>query len=607
MKKLWSLSTTVREAERILPFLRVLQEMEGEEFDEIGQVRYQTILIQNRLYHPTKLSTEQLRYYVTSKDKMSLGEAKELFEHMRKNSSELKKDPGLRGRVSVAALTKMGLAIAKKSSGKVVITDLGKAFLDDQIDIGDVFLKFFLKWQLPNPGSKDYKYEDGYDIKPFMGILHLINRVNEKYRGLGKEPKGISFHEFNIFVPSLINYEDIESYADKIIELRQLLFGKKKDNQKKIFESFRLKFVKEFLGSENPEDVLKTINNMKEYGDSARRYLQYTRYFHVRGFHNHLDLELQRKIEINKLLSEYSVKSESFSDESKYVEYMGSLVQPELSWENLADLNKIIIALIGNIEELKESTTGFVFSVPDLSDQTVENLKIIIVNLRKERRRLQEHIEHQASQNVENLESYIEILENIYSFPEKRPIILEQYSALGLNALNDAIKISPNYPVGDDNKPTSTAGANMPDIECYYEDFSSICEVTMLTGRDQWYNEGQPVMRHLRDFEEKEKEVSYCLFIAPKLHRDTINTFWTSVKYEFEGAKQKIIPLTITQFIEILKFLREFKNNNIDFDRHKLRSLYDKVIILTEGANNSEEWIQKIPNAIKSWGDKILI
>jgi hypothetical protein len=34
MKKPWSLSTTVRNPERILPFLRVLKEIEGEAFDE---------------------------------------------------------------------------------------------------------------------------------------------------------------------------------------------------------------------------------------------------------------------------------------------------------------------------------------------------------------------------------------------------------------------------------------------------------------------------------------------------------------------------------------------------------------------------------------------
>lgn len=61
-------------------------------------------------------------------------------------------------------------------------------------------------------------------------------------------------------------------------------------------------------------------------------------------------------------------------------------------------------------------------------------------------------------------------------------------------------------------------------------------------------------MRHLRDFEKaKTGAPAYCLFIAPKLHTDTLNTFWYSVKYEYEGSKQKIIPITTSNLIELLQ------------------------------------------------------
>ena len=138
--------------------------------------------------------------------------------------------------------------------------------------------------------------------------------------------------------------------------------------------------------------------------------------------------------------------------------------------------------------------------------------------------------------------------------------MLEKLSALGLHALNDALQIHPNYPVGDDNEPTFTAPANVPDIECFYKSFNAICEVTMLRGRDQWFNEAQPVMRHLRDFEERYKEKpSYCLFIAPQIHRDTVNTFWIAIRYEYEGRRQRIIPLSIKLFVSILKTLLKMK------------------------------------------------
>lgn len=42
----WSLSTTVRNPERLVGFLSALDEMEGAVWDKDAQVRFQTILIQ---------------------------------------------------------------------------------------------------------------------------------------------------------------------------------------------------------------------------------------------------------------------------------------------------------------------------------------------------------------------------------------------------------------------------------------------------------------------------------------------------------------------------------------------------------------------------------
>jgi hypothetical protein len=219
---------------------------------------------------------------------------------------------------------------------------------------------------------------------------------------------------------------------------------------------------------------------------------------------------------------------------------------------------------------------------------------------------LQDEENHEKSQAIERIESYIEDLENIFNF-EDRPILLEKLSTLGLHALNDALKIQPNYPVGDDNEPTFTAPANTPDIECFYEKFNAICEVTMLNGRDQWYNEGQPVMRHLRDFEQKNGDKpSYCLFIAPKLHRDTMNTFWTAIKYEYEGRPQKIIPLSINQFVSVLKVLVRMKAQKRFLQHTEISRLYDEILESSKSFNDSSEWLQNIPTAISKWQKSLI-
>jgi hypothetical protein len=146
-------------------------------------------------------------------------------------------------------------------------------------------------------------------------------------------------------------------------------------------------------------------------------------------------------------------------------------------------------------------------------------------------------------------------------------------------ALDDAKEIRPNYIVGDDNMPIFTASGNKPDIECYYEDFNIVCEVTLLQRRDQWINEGQPVMRHFRDFEDKQTDKdNYCLFIAPSIHRDTINTFWMGIKLAYEGRKQRIIPLTLIQYMKILQIVIDTKaNSNYRVNRKDVKELLNRI------------------------------
>lgn len=605
MKKTWSLSTTVRNPERILPFLKVLKEIEGENFDKIGQEKFQILLIQNRLYKPTGLNNNQLNYYETLEDKMKLKEAEEIFETMVERSEELQKDRGLRGRTSVAPLTKMGLAIAKKSTGKVEITELGTAFLKNKVDIGYVYFRFFIKWQIPNLDSDDYKLEDGYDIKPFIGVLHLINAVNEKSKKFGEKEKGVSKEEFSLFCPTLVNYEDIEAYSNKIIILRTELKGKTKQEQKAIWDKYKKTFAREFLGTTKTIEIQKLLQNLKDYGDNAIRYIRLTRYIHIRGGGFYIDLEPRRSVEINALLDFDNAQSKIFASREEYLKYISDISKPNLPWETKEKLTEIAKELLEDIKAYATQTEQKTKPFPNHTEFDTDSLKRFINDLRNYRRELQDNENHKKSQNTEQIKEYIENLESIFKADDK-PVLLEKLSALGLHALNDAIKIQPNYPVGDDNEPTFTAPANTPDIECFYESFNAICEVTMLKGRDQWYNEGQPVMRHLRDFEEKHGDkTSYCLFIAPTLHRDTINTFWAAIKYEYEGNKQRIIPLSINNFVSLLKVLVQIKSENKFLKHSEIARLYDEIINSSNSFSDSAAWLRNIPTAISSWQESL--
>lgn len=603
MRKPWSITTTLRNPERLRDFLIVLKNLEGQEWNLETQDKYQILLIQNRIYGYGKkqfykdLSSNQIKLIDNLNKQISFQHAKEIFE--AKNY----KDSAMRGRQSINPLKKFGLVTL--TNNKIHITDVGHLLLKENYDFGETFFRSFIKWQIPNPDNDDYKVQEGYDIKPFIGTLHLISAVNNKTIAMGGKPKGVSKQEFSLFVPTLVNYQDINNYADQIIKLRKKLNGESKQTQRKIFNDYKIDFAKKFLKTNEKALLDQLLNNLKDYGDNTIRYFRLTRYLYIRGNGFYVDLEPRRQLEIHDLLKSDSGKSIKFDTKNEYIDFISNANQPRLPWETKSKLTKILSELIIEIQNYEKSLNLSKKEIENYTNYNEKKLIDLIENLRKYRKNLQDRENRVNSQSTDLIANYIESLKDIYQV-EDRAVALEKYIALGLYALNDAVKIQPNYPVGDDNEPTFTAPAGKPDIECYYSSFNAICEVTMLTGRDQWYNEGQPVMRHLRDFEDQNSDKnSYCLFIAPSLHRDTLNTFWFSIKYEYEGKSQKIVPLSIQNFIELLQTLLELKQEGKFLDHKKLIKLYDEILLATKKTNNVNSWINQIPKIISLWQKKI--
>jgi hypothetical protein len=272
---------------------------------------------------------------------------------------------------------------------------------------------------------------------------------------------------------------------------------------------------------------------------------------------------------------------------------------PKLPWQAKDKLVEIATEISSEIKTLRQNLGQSTQEVRSLEPMTEDELTKYIYNLREVRIELQEKDNRIKSQPVESITEYIDQLENIFK-SENRALMLEYLSTMGLYAINDAIEIKPNYPVGDDNQPTTTAPGGMADIECYYKDFNMIGEVTMLNGRDQWFNEGQPVMRHLRDFENKNRN-AYCLFIAPKIHTDSAETFWRANTSGYKGGRQRIAPITISQFVEVLKTLKRLRESNQIFTHDKLQDLVKSIADSANAINNSDDWIANTQGLLSAW------
>jgi len=587
--RLWSVSTTIRSPERIRAFLLVLKELELETWNGKTQKKFQVLLIQRKIYgfdepqFENTLSEKHLSW-LHSKN-TTYKQAEEILD-----SKNYVGGGEMRGRQSFNPLEKMGLAFIDNDK-KIRITDFGELFLSENYDLGDIFFRSLLKWQYPNPDLNKYFEKDGYNIKPLVATFHLIKKVNKICVRENIKEKGVSRTEFAIFFTTLLNYKNIDDVAEKIFSFRLKY-------ETGISKAERADFAENYFNEYYSN--IDSWGNAKEYTDNIIRYFRLTRYFYLRGNEFYIDLEPRRQIEIDSILEQDNGSAIKFNSKDDYVKYLGK--SQKMPWETEDKQKNIIKLLQKDIEETERILQSKKIKLPLCkSNNDIEGLRAY-------KRKLLDLNTHYELQELNNIEDCVKNLQNIFKLADKKPVELERLITNGLHALNDALEIKPNYPVGDDNSPIFTAPANKPDIECFYKTFNSICEVTLLSNRSQWFNEGQPVMRHFRDFEKKSNnESNYCLFIAPKIHRDTGNTFWISTKYEYEGKKQKIIPLTISQFVEILQFLLKIKkqNKNYTFSHKKISELFDAVIEITETVQKSDDWLAQIPNTIRKWEETI--
>lgn len=600
MADVWSFNTTVRNPERMENMLRALAEMEGVNFDATGQEQFFSILIQKRLYKPERstLEEEDLILQVhdsDSNDDLSAETVERIISKYRGKTV----DSSGRGRTPASVFNRFGLAVALQSQGPVVITPLGKHWLAHKIDDSELFTKFLLKWQYPNPIEEGYGQ---FDIKPFVGTLALITSVNKKWEALGNKPVGLSRKdEYPLFVPSLIRASQIEEQAELIIQYRNQKRARSGNELKEFIQAFAAERIQEIYGPN--KNLITALSDLQDYTDSSLRYFRTSDLIALRGEDTHIDISKDHTVEVASILSSISVNAKEFFSYEEYLEYLSDTNAVPLPWENETDLKRIVEQLSNVLKTESPDTSVYITDAEMLpiKDQ-VAQLEARVNQVRIEKLK---SLRYDLDVLDECIAKLAALTGKKYETLTARPSLdLEWYVSRALMVLNDAVQIAPSYKIGDDGIPTGFR-ANVPDISCYYKTFSMTAEVTLLVGRDQSYAEGQPVMRHLRDFEDSLDEKSvYCLFIAPHIHRDTCNSFWGSNTFGFEtkGRTQNIVPLTIAQFIEVLKVSRQKIQRGL-LTHEVIKNLLDSLLLNAEEFETSESWTSSFPERIHAWSN----
>ena len=126
MKKPWSITTTLRDPERLRSFLMVLKQLEKKNWNLENQKKYQILLIKERVYgygnkqFYNKLTQKQIQLIDDQTKEISFKKAEEIF------NSKNYKDPAMRGRQSINPIKKFGFVAVKAK--KYLLLNWGNYF-----------------------------------------------------------------------------------------------------------------------------------------------------------------------------------------------------------------------------------------------------------------------------------------------------------------------------------------------------------------------------------------------------------------------------------------------------------------------------------------------
>jgi hypothetical protein len=585
--KTWSISTTVRNPERIPDFTEAVEAIAGRTWDKDTQVEFMYELIRRRLYRPMNLTDEQIDMVDDVERVMTSAEAQEIFE------SQHYEDPPMRGRTAMAPIRDMGLVDLKPS---VRWTDLGKSLVERKITLQDALLNYNLKWEVPTPNHKTFSAADGFLIKPFVGTLALIKKVNELWQVEVRDEVGLSRDEFNIYAPTLIDYRYIGEFAERIVKGR--LAAKNAIGAAGKLEAWN-KSVDFHLNNLPHGDrgfTDKELNNLRDYGDNAIRYFRNTGFIEFRGAGRYVDISKTSKAQADLLIEQELYKPIGFSDAEEYLQTIGdvtSFIPPWASESRMLEVKEYLRGLLA--EEGKDISTA-ISTAPVVAnpirgeDEEIIKLKETLLRTRLSKLKAKSREPQFVS---ELIEEYQNLMKKNYDGYLPKPVALEFNTFKAFLSLNDALEVKPNYPVGDDGEPISTAPGGGTDLICEYEQFLLSVEVTMSTGRSQWVMEGQPVQRHLRDLEDTTNKPAYSLFLAPKLHADTVDTFWIANVHGYQGKAQRIIPLEFESWQIFLEAVKP-RIESGELKHAEILKLFEKALPKGDEMVNSITWKQRI-------------
>ena len=359
---------------------------------------------------------------------------------------------------------------------------------------------------------------------------------------------GISRRE----LPLLIFWKnnDAKALYDRIVKLRQSF---RYDPSDEVIVDI---CIKEIMGGNFKDFKVKSI--MDEYPDEFIRKMRMTGLFSMRGAGRFLDINKNEIERIDYVLSHYA-RYTHYEDERAYFDYMAKL-DP-----NLINIQSKPIDATNSETLLNEWLNVYPW----------ENIKKELTNLSTKKA---------SSDNVLKLLA--------------APSRLEFLTALAIKSKLPQVRVVPNYSCDDTGLPTSTAGGNKGDIECYEHGHGILVEVTMAMGRTQTMMEVWPIERHLDDM--RKEFDAQCVFVAPDIYSDSKK----QIEYVFFSSQgeKRIRPYAIVDLISYLERTPVLYDNSLSslWREPEVANFVDSLVAMHNGNNI----LSIITECIKKFGEE---
>lgn len=583
----WGWRTKPRSVIKTIQWFKAFEKFEGEDWN----YSLNKLSKNRKPIHPIR----RQYYYTTQIDAIESPIKNLSYEEYLSGEFDGEADSESNARNDLATYKFFGLGFID-TEGKIRVTKSGKMIAKGNFD-SEIFLKLLLKMHFPSLSTgygRDCSKEN--PVFPLKLIINLISELEY-------------INRFELSLALLCNNrKEYNKLVDAIKEFRKkyLELENKRDNSK-CNELYREIAEKYFSLEDKP---VKTYFTMS---DAINRALRYTGLFSISGRGNYTKIRIaeyaKKKIEMLSEFYDYNyIKTENFDE---YMEWFGDYDNIQLPWENEKNRKDLIIDKLLLLEKktdeynskykLKLKYDSAVYYEELKKENKDTKLKVLENELVGQITSLNEKIFIEYTSKTKGVrDEIIEKFEEISNGDEDMAALwLECNTWKSLVAIDGEKEVKRNFTIEEDLSPRNFAPGtgNTPDMELYNDKYIIIPEVSLMTGVLQWEHEASSVIDHVLNIINKHSSIHVTgLFISSKINIRTMWQFFILNKQSWMGLPVPVIPLTIEQYIKILKYMY---SNNLSIN--ELNNLLNYIHQQAIECESYKQWGTNMEKYIQNW------